>query len=161
MASWSLPLKDIKETGKAYQLIANPTDAASAFVVQVQSRAPGAAEHPDGGFLVAFGSACTHMGCTLFGEDRDVVEHDPPSTGQAERLTCGPCPCHGTTFDLTRQGLVVLGPATQNLPQLDIRVEDNAGDRVVLAERWLQAGVDPARATVVDPRDDLWPLGGA
>ncbi len=62
--------------------------------------------------IVAFSSICTHMGCPLTGQYKD------------EHKILGPCPCHFTTFDLRHNGMVVLGQATQNLPQITLAVED-------------------------------------
>jgi Rieske Fe-S protein len=89
------------------------------FVVRVQTAIRASVEDPkSGGYLVGYSPICTHMGCRLVRgpDDHNVIYN---SNGQ-EQLTCGPCPCHGTTFDLLRQGLVVLGPATQNLAQLKL-----------------------------------------
>lgn len=55
--------------------------------------------------VVAFSNICTHMGCP-------VTEYKP------EHKVLGPCVCHYTTFDLAKDGQVVLGQATQNLPRL-------------------------------------------
>ena len=61
--------------------------------------------------VVAYSNVCTHMGCpiTEFVADHGVL---------------GPCPCHFTSFDLGRDGQVVLGQATQNLPRVLLEVED-------------------------------------
>ncbi|MCH7669245.1 MAG: arsenate reductase (azurin) small subunit [Acidobacteria bacterium] len=64
--------------------------------------------------IVAFSRLCTHMGCTV-------------PTYQHEYRVLGPCPCHFTTFDLIHGGIVVMGQATQNLPQVLLSVDD-AGD---------------------------------
>lgn len=64
--------------------------------------------------IVAFSSICTHMGCPLTGQYKD------------EHKILGPCPCHFTTFDLRHNGMVVLGQATQNLPQITLAIEDDA-----------------------------------
>ncbi|MCH8900740.1 MAG: arsenate reductase (azurin) small subunit [Chloroflexi bacterium] len=61
--------------------------------------------------IVAFSYLCTHMGCPLIGQYKD------------EHKIMGPCPCHFTTFDLRHNGMVVLGQATQNLPQIALLVE--------------------------------------
>lgn len=60
--------------------------------------------------IVAFSSLCTHMGCV-------VSEYRP------EHKALGPCPCHFSTFDLAHNGMVTLGQATQNLPQVLLSVE--------------------------------------
>ena len=64
--------------------------------------------------IVAFNTDCTHMGCPLRG------------LFKAEHGILGPCACHFTTFDVTKRGQVVLGQATENLPQvlLDIEADD-------------------------------------
>ena len=64
---------------------------------------------PDGD-IVAYSSLCTHMGC-------QVTEYRP------EHRALGPCPCHFSTFDLANNGMVTLGQATQNLPQVMLSIE--------------------------------------
>ncbi len=127
---------------------------AGAFLLRLRTPAAGSIPDPRGvGHLVAFGTACTHMGCLLVrgeGAGEHDVGYDPPSGDRPEKVVCGPCPCHGTSFDLTREGLVILGPATQNLPQLVLEID---GNQVVSRPEG-----------VVDPRDESWPLaagGGA
>lgn len=61
--------------------------------------------------VVAFNYMCTHMGCPLVG----MYQH--------EYRMLGPCPCHFTRFDLTKNGMVIIGQATQNLPQILLEVE--------------------------------------
>ncbi|MFQ6012566.1 MAG: arsenate reductase (azurin) small subunit [Thermoplasmata archaeon] len=65
---------------------------------------------PDGD-IVAFNGTCTHMGCPLRGSYK------------ADHKILGPCPCHFSTFDLSRRGIVVLGQATEALPQVILEVE--------------------------------------
>jgi arsenite oxidase small subunit len=65
--------------------------------------------------IVAFSKICTHMGC-------------PISEYQHEYKALGPCPCHYSTFDLIHGGMVAMGQATQNLPQVLLNVE---GDSVI------------------------------
>lgn len=62
--------------------------------------------------IVSFSSICTHMGCVL---DEYMPEHN----------ALGPCPCHFSTFDLANNGMVTLGQATQNLPQVLLSVEND------------------------------------
>ncbi|MDZ7689281.1 MAG: arsenate reductase (azurin) small subunit [Halobacteriales archaeon] len=66
---------------------------------------------PDGD-IVAFNSTCTHQGCNV------------GSNVEPENSVAGPCPCHYTTFDLSKAGLSVTGPATADLPQIRLEVED-------------------------------------
>jgi len=62
--------------------------------------------------IVAFSRICTHMGCTV-----PDYKH--------EYKVLGPCPCHYTTFDLIHGGVVSMGQATQNLPQVLLSVNDS------------------------------------
>ncbi|MEF8815079.1 MAG: halocyanin domain-containing protein [Halovenus sp.] len=43
-----------------------------------------------------------------------------------DRATAGPCPCHYTSFDLSKGGLTVVGPATTDLPQIELEVENGS-----------------------------------
>ncbi|MEE9277376.1 MAG: arsenate reductase (azurin) small subunit [Dehalococcoidia bacterium] len=65
---------------------------------------------PDGD-IVAFSEFCTHMGCPV------------GSLFKAEHGILGPCACHFTTFDLTLRGMVVIGQATENLPQVVLEID--------------------------------------
>ena len=89
-----------------------PTEQSSASLVKLGR--PAAGGIGEDGDIVAFGTDCTHMGCPLAG------------TFKVEHGILGPCGCHFTTFDLGRRGSVVLGQATENLPQvlLDIDGDD-------------------------------------
>jgi arsenite oxidase small subunit len=64
--------------------------------------------------IVAFNYLCSHMGCPLNGQYRH------------EYKMMGPCPCHFSRFDLAKNGIVILGQATQTLPQ--IMLEEAGGD---------------------------------
>ena len=61
--------------------------------------------------IVAYSTLCTHMGCP--------VAYDP---GQKVFR----CPCHFSTFDAEREGQMVCGQATENLPRVILRY--NASD---------------------------------
>ncbi|MFP4632902.1 MAG: arsenate reductase (azurin) small subunit [Halobacteriales archaeon] len=89
-----------------------PLDGQSNFLTKLGENA-WKGEGPDGD-VVAFSSLCTHMGCSV----ADQVE---PENGVA-----GPCPCHYTTFDLEKAGMTVTGPATTDLPQVRLEVEDDS-----------------------------------
>jgi len=69
---------------------------------------------PDGD-IVAFSAFCAHMGVPLDG----VYNHD--------HGILGPCPAHFSSFDLARSGMLVMGKATQPLPQVVLAV-DAAGE---------------------------------
>jgi len=139
-----LPLGDMERIGQPY-LIDNG-DFREAFAFRIRTNAPGAVADPrpeqPAKFLVAYSPICTHMGCVVLKDEDDV---NYIWKNKAEHLTCRPCPCHGTTFDLLRSGLVVLGPATQNLSQLKLEA---VGDDVFAVD-WLSD---------VDPRIEKWPV---
>ncbi len=64
------------------------------------------------GAIVAYSTLCTHKGCPVkFHPDRRMLI----------------CPCHWSTFDVAKAGGVVIGQASQPLPQIKLRLE---GDRV-------------------------------
>ena len=58
--------------------------------------------------IIAFSKICTHMGCAVA-----LYEQ------QTHHLLC---PCHQSTFDVTRGAKVIFGPAARPLPQLAITV---------------------------------------
>ena len=58
------------------------------------------------GDIVAFRDICSHMGCPLTG------------LYNQEHKMLGLCPCHYSRFDLSKGGLLILGQATQSLPQI-------------------------------------------
>jgi Rieske Fe-S protein len=68
---------------------------------------------PTAGKFVAFSATCTHQGCSV-------------STITGNTVTC---PCHGSSFALA-DGSVLKGPATNPLPEKDIRV---SGGQIRLA----------------------------
>jgi ubiquinol-cytochrome c reductase iron-sulfur subunit len=59
--------------------------------------------------IIAFSKICTHMGCAVA-----LYEQ------QTHHLLC---PCHQSTFDVTRGAKVIFGPAARPLPQLAIKVD--------------------------------------
>jgi ubiquinol-cytochrome c reductase iron-sulfur subunit len=59
--------------------------------------------------IIAFSKICTHMGCAVA-----LYEQ------QTHHLLC---PCHQSTFDVTRAAKVIFGPAARPLPQLAIEVD--------------------------------------
>ena len=58
--------------------------------------------------IVAYSQLCTHKGCP--------VGYRP----QRKMLIC---PCHWSTFDPARAGTMIIGQASQSLPQVLLRVE--------------------------------------
>jgi ubiquinol-cytochrome c reductase iron-sulfur subunit len=67
--------------------------------------------------LLAFSKICTHAGCAvaLF-----RYPLSPSTTGPGPALVC---PCHYSTFDVTRAARPISGPAVRALPQLPLRIE--------------------------------------
>lgn len=59
--------------------------------------------------IIAFSKICSHMGCAVA-----LYEQ------QTKHLLC---PCHQSTFDVTRAAKVIFGPAARPLPQLHIGVD--------------------------------------
>jgi ubiquinol-cytochrome c reductase iron-sulfur subunit len=60
--------------------------------------------------IVAYSKVCTHVGCPV-----GLYEQ------QTHHLLC---PCHQSTFDVTRDCAVIFGPAARPLPQLPLGVDD-------------------------------------
>lgn len=58
--------------------------------------------------IVAYSTLCTHKGC-------------PVSYKPEHKLII--CPCHWSTFDPAKSGELVIGQASQNLPQIELRIE--------------------------------------
>jgi len=67
---------------------------------------------PTKGQVVAFSAVCTHMGCTVAPEGKQLA-----------------CPCHGSVFDAFT-GKNVRGPAPRPLDKVSVRLN---GSEVVLA----------------------------
>ena len=61
--------------------------------------------------LVAYSTLCTHKGC-------------PVNWSEKQRLLI--CPCHWSTFDPAKAGRMVIGQASQGLPQIILKVEGDA-----------------------------------
>jgi ubiquinol-cytochrome c reductase iron-sulfur subunit len=60
--------------------------------------------------IIAFSKICSHMGCAVALYEQST-----------KHLLC---PCHQSTFDVTRAAKVIFGPAARPLPQLAITVDD-------------------------------------
>jgi ubiquinol-cytochrome c reductase iron-sulfur subunit len=87
---------------------------------------------PEG--LLAFSQVCTHAGCaiTLFRY---------PTYQQTSQGPALVCPCHYSTFDVTRAALPIFGPAVRRLPQLPLAIAD---DRTLVAAGPLSGSVGPS-----------------
>lgn len=64
--------------------------------------------------IVAYSLLCTHMGCPVVFD---------PSTRNFR------CPCHFSVFDADKQGQMVAGQATENLPRITLR-HDSEDDTI-------------------------------
>ena len=62
--------------------------------------------------IVAYSAICTHEGC--------------PISGQHENPRMAVCNCHGSTFDVGNNGVVVQGPAVRRLAMLPVTITDGA-----------------------------------
>ncbi len=89
-------------------------DAASPCLLIKAGRAVPGGVGPDRD-IVAFSALCTHMGC--------------PVAFDASELTFK-CPCHFSKFDAEKGGQMIIGQATENLPQI---VLEHAGDGSIRA----------------------------
>lgn len=67
---------------------------------------------PDGD-IVAFSVFCAHMGVPL-----DTVYNH-------QYGVLGPCPAHYSTYDLAKSGMLVMGKATEHLPQVVLTTESS------------------------------------
>ena len=78
------------------------------------------------GTLVAFSKICTHAGCPvgLYESNQGLLF----------------CPCHQSTFDVTKGCKVIFGPAPRDLPQLPIGMDD---DGYLVAEGDFERPVGP------------------
>jgi ubiquinol-cytochrome c reductase iron-sulfur subunit len=79
------------------------------------------------GGLLAFSKICTHAGCAV------ALFRYPLSPSTTDAVPALVCPCHYSTFDVTRGAEPIFGPAVRALPQLPLSI-DGAG-RLVAAGR--------------------------
>ena len=77
--------------------------------------------------IIAFSKICSHMGCAVALYEQTT-----------KHLLC---PCHHSTFDVTRAAKVIFGPAARPLPQLDITVD---GEGYLIARKPFSEPVGPS-----------------
>jgi len=77
--------------------------------------------------IIAFSKICSHMGCAVA-----LYEQ------QTKHLLC---PCHQSTFDVTRAAKVIFGPAARPLPQLALTVD---ADGYLVAKQGFTEPVGPS-----------------
>ncbi len=88
-----------------------PDSASPCQLIRMGKPVPGGVG-PDGD-IVAYSTLCTHMGCPVSydSESRDFK-----------------CPCHFSVFDTEKEGQMVTGQATENLPRILLHVDPKTGD---------------------------------
>ena len=69
---------------------------------------------PDG--ILAYSKICTHAGCA-------IALYRKPTFAPTEPRPALVCPCHYSTFDPSRAGKVIFGPAGRPLPQLPLLID--------------------------------------
>lgn len=77
--------------------------------------------------IIAFSKICSHMGCAVALYEQTT-----------KHLLC---PCHQSTFDVTRAAEVIFGPAARPLPQLPITVD---ADGYLIAKAPFNEAVGPS-----------------
>ena len=77
--------------------------------------------------IIAFSKICSHMGCAVALYEQTT-----------KHLLC---PCHQSTFDVTRAAKVIFGPAARPLPQLAISVD---GEGYIVAKAPFNEAVGPS-----------------
>ncbi|HET6380086.1 MAG TPA: Rieske (2Fe-2S) protein [candidate division Zixibacteria bacterium] len=95
---------------------------------------------PDG--FVAYSKLCTHAGCPVGlyrAEDRVLI-----------------CPCHQSTFDVTRGAMPVFGPAARPLPQLPLEIDDQG---YLVAAGEFSAPVGPSFWNLTHDQEPAEPAG--
>jgi len=79
----------------------------SSPAVLLRLRQPAAGGVGPNGTIVAYSSLCTHKGCPVaYRPERNLLI----------------CPCHWSSFDPSKAGQIVIGQASQSLPQITLRV---------------------------------------
>jgi arsenite oxidase small subunit len=105
------PLKDI--AAGASLAFAYPDPASPAVLLRLsEPAANGIGANRD---IVAYSTLCTHKGCPVsFKPERKMLI----------------CPCHWSTFDPAKAGTLVIGQASQHLPQIELRVTNGVVEAV-------------------------------
>ncbi|MEM7224469.1 MAG: arsenate reductase (azurin) small subunit [Pseudomonadota bacterium] len=65
--------------------------------------------------IVAFSALCTHKGC-------------PVAYNSEHKMLI--CPCHWSSFDPAKQGQMIIGQGSENLPRITLRVENGTVEAV-------------------------------
>ena len=75
--------------------------------------------------VVAYSVMCTHKGCQV-------------TFNSADKMMV--CPCHFSTFDPAKDGMMVIGQATENLPRIELSIDERSGDIYATGIRGLLYG---------------------
>jgi arsenite oxidase small subunit len=83
-----------------------PDETSPALMIHLTEPAKGGVGPNDA--IVAYSTLCTHKGCPVqFHPERKMLI----------------CPCHWSTFDAAKSGAMIIGQASQPLPQIKLRLE--------------------------------------
>jgi arsenite oxidase small subunit len=100
-----------------------PDGASPCAALKLGRRVPGGVG-PDGD-IVAYSTLCTHMGCPVSYDEND------------KKFKCG---CHFSMFDAEKNGQMICGQATENLPQVLLRYNDKSGEVIAVGVEGLIYG---------------------
>jgi len=106
------PVKDIAQLSElqpgAEVMFEYPDEESPAVLLRLDGPADGGIGPNES--IVAFSLLCTHKGCPVqFRKERGMLI----------------CPCHWSSFDAAKGGRLIIGQATESLPQITLRVQDN------------------------------------
>ena len=110
------PVGTVHQLSESKPMAFSYPDAASpCLAVKTGSKIPGGVG-PDGD-IVAYSTMCTHMGCPL--------AYDAPT----KVFKCG---CHFSMFDAEKEGQMICGQATEDLPRVTLEYDDKSGHIVAV-----------------------------
>lgn len=108
----------VKTIGNVYELTPNqavsfnyPDSGSPCALIKTGRKVPGGVG-PDKD-IVAYSVLCTHMGCPVSYSPKEQVFK---------------CPCHFSKFDTEKSGQMIVGQATENLPQIILNYNTDTGE---------------------------------
>ncbi|HEV8614228.1 MAG TPA: arsenate reductase (azurin) small subunit [Methylomirabilota bacterium] len=109
-----VPVAPLKDIGAGATLAFAYPDAGSPAVLLRLSE-PAARGVGPGRDIVAYSTLCTHKGCPVsFKPERKMLI----------------CPCHWSTFDPAKAGALIIGQASEQLPQIELRVTNGVVEAI-------------------------------
>ena len=109
-----VPVAALKAIGPGATLAFAYPDAESPAVL-LRLHEPAANGVGPGRDIVAYSTLCTHKGCPVsFKPERKMLI----------------CPCHWSTFDPAKAGALIIGQASTQLPQIQLRVTNGVVEAV-------------------------------